>query len=69
MNDENEITTDTTEANGGTAETRRLVGVTIDDGELAQMKAVAHVDANGTAVLACARMGVEAAEARKAAAV
>ena len=51
--------------NGGAAadaaETRRLVGVTIDDSELAQMKAVAHVDANGTAVLACARMGVEAA--------
>ena len=46
--------------NGGAAadaaETRRLVGVTIDDSELAQMRKATGIDSNATAVRALARM-------------
>lgn len=46
--------------NGGAAadaaETRRLVGVTIDDHELAEMRKATGIDSNATAVRALARM-------------
>ena len=41
------------------------VGITIKKPELEEMKEFSHVDANGPAVLAMARAGLEAAKARK----